>query len=115
MSTWRKVRVGIFIFRFSPLTSDFDVSESEVVIYSPHIKQLKDKKGTKKMKHINADNLIRGMTLAFIYLCLAILFVAAMLTPEKKHAADSTGKEQHAAGMTAANTSAGDIAMHISF
>ena len=68
------------------------------------------------MKHINADNLIRGMTLAFIYLCLAILFAAAMLTPEKKHAADSASKELHsAASMAAADTSAGDISMHITF
>ena len=67
------------------------------------------------MKHINADNLIRGMTLAFIYLCLAILFAAAMLTPEKKHAADSASKELHAVSMVAADTSAGDISMHITF
>ena len=67
------------------------------------------------MKHINADNLIRATTLAFIYLCLAILFAAAMLTPEKKHAADSASKELHsAASMVAADTSASDTTMRIS-
>lgn len=67
------------------------------------------------MKRTHADHLIKAMTLAFIYICLAILLAAAILTPEEKHAADSSGKELHSASIAAADTSAGDISMHITF